>query len=104
VPIVEPEVLTDGEHDIETCAAATQKVWEAVIKALHDYNVVLEAVLLKPSMVLPGAQSKSTFLHLYLCIQLWLWLWLWLWLQKVPLHRRGSVSLSCRHCHSSARG
>jgi fructose-bisphosphate aldolase class I len=60
VPIVEPEVLTDGEHDIETCAAASQRVWEAVIKALHDYNVVFEGILLKPSMVLPGAQSKST--------------------------------------------
>jgi len=58
VPIVEPEVLTDGEHDIEVCAAVTQRVWEAQIAALHRFNVAFDAILLKPNMVTHGSQSK----------------------------------------------
>jgi len=57
VPIVEPEVLTDGDHDVAVCAAATQRVWEAVIPALHRFGVVLEGCLLKPNMVLPGSTN-----------------------------------------------
>jgi len=55
VPIVEPEILLDGEHDIEETEAAFLKVWAAVFKALADFNVVFEAMYLKPSMVTPGA-------------------------------------------------
>jgi len=55
VPIVEPEVLMDGDHDIETCARVTEEVQHAVFHALHQYRVVLELMLLKPNMVLPGA-------------------------------------------------
>jgi len=58
VPIVEPEVLTDGDHDIDACAAATQRVWEAVIPALQRFNVCLEGILLKPNMVTAGSTSK----------------------------------------------
>ncbi len=57
VPIVEPEVLMDGNHSIETCAAASEKVLAAVYKALSDYNVVLEATLLKTNMSNHGADS-----------------------------------------------
>jgi len=59
VPIIEPEVLMDGDHSIEVCAEVTQAVWEATIKALHDQHVLFEGILLKPSMVTPGAEFKG---------------------------------------------
>jgi len=59
VPIVEPEVMMDGDHDLETCARVSEKVWAAVISALHDYNVFLEGCLLKPNMVTPGQGHVS---------------------------------------------
>jgi len=55
VPIVEPEVLMDGDHDIETCARVTQEVLHAVFHALHRHRVAFELMLLKPNMVVPGA-------------------------------------------------
>eukprot|EP00274_Cyanoptyche_gloeocystis_P006187 CAMPEP_0196652264 /NCGR_PEP_ID=MMETSP1086-20130531/1510_1 /TAXON_ID=77921 /ORGANISM="Cyanoptyche gloeocystis , Strain SAG4.97" /LENGTH=357 /DNA_ID=CAMNT_0041982707 /DNA_START=184 /DNA_END=1257 /DNA_ORIENTATION=+ len=61
VPIVEPEVLMDGSHDIETCGAATEKVLAGVYKALADHQVLLEGTLLKPNMITPGADSKQKF-------------------------------------------
>lgn len=54
VPIVEPEVLMDGSHDIVRCAAVTEEVLETVFHALHRHRVILECMLLKPNMVLPG--------------------------------------------------
>ncbi|MBI5042025.1 MAG: fructose-bisphosphate aldolase class I [Gammaproteobacteria bacterium] len=54
VPIVEPEVLMDGDHAIETCARVTEEVLHTVFHALHRHRVVLEFMLLKPNMVLPG--------------------------------------------------
>merc|ERR1719456_2060013 len=57
VPIIEPEILLDGEHDIEECLATFEETWSEVFKACADFGVMLEAVLLKPSMVTPGAQS-----------------------------------------------
>jgi len=59
VPIVEPEVLMDGDHSIDVCAEVNQAVWEATIKALHDQHVLFEGILLKPSMVTPGAEFKG---------------------------------------------
>jgi fructose-bisphosphate aldolase class I len=59
VPIVEPEILMDGDHDIERCAWVSEKVFSAVYKALSDHNVLLEGTLLKPNMVLPGADSTK---------------------------------------------
>jgi fructose-bisphosphate aldolase class I len=47
VPIIEPEVIPDGDHDIEVCQQVTEKVLAATIKALSDYNVYLEGCLLK---------------------------------------------------------
>lgn len=55
VPIVEPEVLMDGSHDIARCASVTEAVLETVFHALHQHRVALEYMLLKPNMVLPGA-------------------------------------------------
>jgi fructose-bisphosphate aldolase class I len=54
VPIVEPEVLIDGDHTLERCHEVAEAVLDAVFRALHRHRVVLECVVLKPSMVLPG--------------------------------------------------
>ncbi|OWM85902.1 fructose-bisphosphate aldolase, cytoplasmic isozyme 1 [Punica granatum] len=59
VPIVEPELLTDGPHDIAKCAAVTETVLAAVYKALNDHHVLLEGTLLKPNMVTPGSDSPK---------------------------------------------
>ena len=59
VPIVEPEVLMDGDFPIEVAAAATEKVLAAVYKALSDHHVMLEGTLLKPNMVRSGSESAS---------------------------------------------
>jgi len=57
VPIVEPEVLLDGDHSLQRCADVTEAVLHAVFHALQRHHVVLEWMLLKPSMVLPGKDS-----------------------------------------------
>jgi len=54
VPMVEPEVLCDGDHSLERCQKVTEKVLAAVYKALSDHHVYLEGTLLKPNMVTPG--------------------------------------------------
>ena len=54
VPIVEPEVLIDGDHTQARCAEVTEAVLAAVFEALHRHRVVLEQVILKPNMVVPG--------------------------------------------------
>ncbi len=54
MPIVEPEVLMDGEHDIETCYEVTEVTLRSVFGALYDFDVNLEGTILKASMVLPG--------------------------------------------------
>lgn len=54
VPIVEPEILPDGEHDLERCQYVTEKVLAACYKALSDHHVYLEGTLLKPNMVTAG--------------------------------------------------
>ncbi len=57
VPIVEPEVLMDGDFSIEVAAAATEKVIAACYKALSDHHVLLEGTLLKPNMVRSGSEA-----------------------------------------------
>ncbi|MGB5397647.1 MAG: class I fructose-bisphosphate aldolase [Gammaproteobacteria bacterium] len=59
VPIVEPEVLMDGDHDIERCEAVTTQVLHAVFNALYHHDVCLEHMILKPSMVLPGKACRT---------------------------------------------
>ena len=70
VPIVEPEILCDGEHSLQRCqkvfsnaelcstilfsTQVTETVLAAVYKALNDHHVYLEGTLLKPNMVTPG--------------------------------------------------
>lgn len=60
VPIVEPEVLIDGDHTIERCEEVTLAVLHEVFHALRRHRVSLEHMLLKPNMVLPGkAQARK---------------------------------------------
>ena len=59
VPIVEPEVLMDGAHSLKGSFAATEATLERVFGALRAQRVVLEHILLKPSMVVPGADSPD---------------------------------------------
>jgi fructose-bisphosphate aldolase class I len=54
VPIVEPEVLMDGDHDIEACEAVTEWVLKEVYQQLYYANVPLEKTILKPNMVVSG--------------------------------------------------
>lgn len=58
VPIVEPEVLMDGDHDIDRHAETTEAVQQAVFHALQRHHVVLELMILKPNMVLPGKDCR----------------------------------------------
>lgn len=60
VPIVEPEVLIDGDHDIARCAEVTEAVLRAVFAALGRHRVQLELMLLKPNMVVSGKASGRT--------------------------------------------
>lgn len=57
MPVVEPDVVNNGSHDLETCQKTTEKVLAAVFKALNDHNVYLEGILLKPNLVTPGQQG-----------------------------------------------
>ncbi|MEJ2262580.1 MAG: fructose-bisphosphate aldolase class I [Anaerolineales bacterium] len=57
VPIVEPEVLMDGDHTIERCEEVTKDTLETLFMELHKARVYLEGMLLKPNMVLPGKKS-----------------------------------------------
>eukprot|EP00246_Nothoceros_aenigmaticus_P005721 TRINITY_DN17993_c0_g1_i1.p1 TRINITY_DN17993_c0_g1~~TRINITY_DN17993_c0_g1_i1.p1 ORF type:complete len:367 (+),score=61.77 TRINITY_DN17993_c0_g1_i1:25-1101(+) len=59
VPIVEPEILVDGTHDIKKSQEVTERVLAATYKALNEHHVLLEGTLLKPNMVTPGSESKK---------------------------------------------
>ena len=59
VPIVEPEVLMDGDHMLATSARVTEEVLHAVFHALHQQRVVLECMFLKPNMVVPGSSCPE---------------------------------------------
>lgn len=59
VPIVEPEVLMDGEHDIDRCAEVTEFVLKTLYEQLYYARVKLEGTVLKPNMVVPGKKSAK---------------------------------------------
>merc|ERR1712129_602436 len=59
VPIVEPEIVPNGSHDIEYCAMMTEKVLAAQFAALALHNVYLEGAVLKPNMVKNGLTDKG---------------------------------------------
>jgi fructose-bisphosphate aldolase class I len=54
VPVVEPEVLMEGDHTLDVCSEVTEKVLRAVFRELYSQRVKLEGMILKPNMVLPG--------------------------------------------------
>ena len=57
VPIVEPDVIINGTHDIEKCAQVTREVLEKTFLILWDYGVARKEMILKPNMILPGKES-----------------------------------------------
>ena len=59
VPIVEPEVLIDGDHTIEQCEKASMKALHKVFSQLYKQNVMLEYIILKPSMVISGKKCAT---------------------------------------------
>lgn len=63
VPIVEPEILADGDHSIDVCAEASERVFAACQKALIDHKLILEGCLLKPNMVTPGTDCPQRASH-----------------------------------------
>ncbi len=63
MPIVEPEVLMDGDHDIGTCEFVTEEVLRAVFSELAVAEVQLEGILLKPNMVISGSDCSEQASH-----------------------------------------
>ena len=59
VPIVEPEILIDGTHDVMTTARVQERVLTTVYAKLQDNGVLLEGSLLKPSMTVPGVECSD---------------------------------------------
>src|SRR3954453_2450572 len=59
VPIVEPEVLMDGNHDIDRCHAITEWTLKTVFEQLYDQRVALEGMVLKPNMVIAGKKCSK---------------------------------------------
>ena len=59
VPIVEPEVLMDGDHDIERCAQVSEWLLQTVFEQLFHLRVPLEGMVLKPNMIVPGKKSPK---------------------------------------------
>src|SRR5438067_1526971 len=59
VPIVEPEVLMDGDHDLARSAEVTRRTLEFVFDALYEHRVALDGMLLKPNMVIPADKSPK---------------------------------------------
>jgi fructose-bisphosphate aldolase class 1 len=57
VPIVEPEVLMDGDHDIDRCYAVSEWVLKETFQELYYNRVALEGMVLKPNMAVPGKKS-----------------------------------------------
>ncbi len=59
VPIVEPEVLMDGDHDLDTSFDVTEATQKALFAALYEQNVMLEGAILKASMVISGSEAND---------------------------------------------
>ncbi|MEO6069019.1 MAG: class I fructose-bisphosphate aldolase, partial [Chitinophagaceae bacterium] len=57
VPIVEPEVLMNGDHTMEQCYAVTEHVLKTLFYQLYQYKIDLEGMILKPNMVIAGIES-----------------------------------------------
>merc|ERR1711957_851418 len=60
VPIIEPEIMIDGNHSIDTCAAISERVFARVMGQMLAHHLVIEGCLLKPNMVTPGEIAWAT--------------------------------------------
>jgi fructose-bisphosphate aldolase class I len=58
VPVIEPEVLMEGDHSIHQCFDVTEECLQAVFAALYLQNVLLEGIILKPNMIIPGLSCE----------------------------------------------
>ena len=59
MPIVEPEVLMDGDHDIDRCYEVTECVLKETFQELYYQNVALEGIVLKPNMAIAGQEERA---------------------------------------------
>ena len=59
VPIIEPEVLMDGSHDIEKCYQVTTNVLNECYNELEIHQINLKGTVLKPNMIIPGSEYKD---------------------------------------------
>lgn len=59
VPIVEPEVLMDGDHSLEDCFDVTEAMLHALFNQLYEHNLLLEGTILKASMVISGSKASD---------------------------------------------
>lgn len=59
VPIVEPEVLMDGKHSLKRCCDVTENIIRAVFNEFYDQRVMVEGIILKPNMILPGIDCAT---------------------------------------------
>ncbi len=59
VPIVEPEVLIDGDHTLDNCLNTSIEVFHRLFHKLHNHKVILEYIILKPNMITPGKDSSE---------------------------------------------
>lgn len=57
MPIIEPEVLMDGDHDIDRCFDVTEFTLRTLFSQLYEHRIALEGVILKPNMVVPGKKA-----------------------------------------------
>ncbi|XP_001359148.2 fructose-bisphosphate aldolase-like [Drosophila pseudoobscura] len=62
VPIINPDILAVGDHDLDRCQKVAETVLAAVYKSLNDHHIFLEGTLLQPSIVTPGMQSQKSTL------------------------------------------
>jgi fructose-bisphosphate aldolase class I len=97
VPVVEPEVLMEGAHTLDTCGKVTEQVLRAVFGELYSQRVSLEGMILKPNMVLPGSdcpmqESVDEIADATVeCL-----------LRAVPAAVVGRTCLSASECHESS--
>jgi len=59
VPIIEPEVLMEGDHSLQKCFDVTTRTLKMLFYQLYQYKIVLEGMILKPNMIIPGTQSAE---------------------------------------------
>ena len=63
VPIIEPEVLMDGSHDIKKCYQVTTNVLNECYNELEIHKIDLKGTVLKPNMIIPGSECKKNQTH-----------------------------------------